>query len=384
MTSCDISIIGAGVVGCAIAHELAAKYRDKSLRIIVLEKHAEVGEESSGRNSGVLHSGIHERPHSLKARLAREGSALALSYALQNRIPHLKTGMIIAISSSDIRRGLWREASSLCRLWLNAWKTNIRVTLVTPSRLRVWEPNLHAACGIFIPSVSVIDSYALVQSLRSAAEANGVEFAFNNQVIGIDPGATGYLLTTDRQKLFAACLINAAGVYADEIAALAMPANKYTIHPVRGEYYEVVTPEKKNLLRRLVYPALPPHAVGKGIHFGPRPNGQVFLGPNTVPVKDKGDYTSEKTPPSVFVEAWQKFLPALEERDLRWAYSGIRACARSGNSDGKGDFIISADCEDPPLVNLIGIESPGLSAALAIARRVSGMACLERRFRPSG
>jgi glycerol-3-phosphate dehydrogenase len=230
----------------------------------------------------------------------------------------------------------------------------------------------------------VIDSHALVHSLRTDAEANGVEFAFNNKVVGIDSGTTGYLLTSDRQKLFAACLINAAGVYADEVAALALRTNKYTIHPVRGEYYEIVTQEKKNLLGRLVYPALPPHAVGKGIHFGPRPNGQAFLGPNTVPVKHKGDYTSEKTPPSVFVEAWQKFLPTLEERDLRWAYSGIRACARAASSDGKGDFIISADCEDPPLVNLIGIESPGLSAALAIARYVSRTTCIERRFGPTG
>jgi L-2-hydroxyglutarate oxidase LhgO len=271
----------------------------------------------------------------------------------------------------------------LRRLWVNAWKTNTRVSFVTPSGLRAWEPNLQACCGIIIPSVSVIDPLAFVQSLRIDSEATGAEFAFNNRVTGVDEDATAYIVTTDRQRIRAACLINAAGLQADDVAALALHNKKYTIHPLRGEYYELVTPEKKGLIRRLVYPALPPQATGKGIHFSPRPNGQLFVGPNEVAIQDKTDYTSHKTPPSMFVEALQKFLPALDERDLRWAYSGIRPCIRS--ADGrKSDFIVSVDREDPPLINLVGIESPGLSAALALARHVGDLSCLQRRFRPIG
>ena len=108
MNSYDVGIVGAGVVGCAIARELAHMHPTRPLRIMVFEKHEGVGEESSGRNSGVLHSGIHEQPFSLKERLAREGSALAVSYASQQGIPLLRTGMVIAISWEDIRRGLWR------------------------------------------------------------------------------------------------------------------------------------------------------------------------------------------------------------------------------------------------------------------------------------
>ncbi|HJR76814.1 MAG TPA: FAD-dependent oxidoreductase [Nitrospiraceae bacterium] len=379
MNSYDVGIVGAGVVGCAIARELAHRYRTTPLRIIVLEKNEEVGEESSGRNSGVLHSGIHEQPFSLKERLAREGSALAVSYASQHGIPLLRTGMVIAISWDDIRRGLWRELSTLRRLWFNAWRTKTRVTVMTSSALRVWEPNLRACCGIVIPGVSVIDAHAFVHSLRTDAEANGVEFAFNNKVVGIEADAVDYILTTDRQRIRVACLINAAGLHADEIAALATHARNYTIRPLRGEYYEVVSANTKNLTERLVYPALPSHAAGKGIHFSPRPNGRLFVGPNAVRVEDKTDYTSRKTPPGLFVEALQKFLPALEERDLRWAYSGIRACVMTGNG-GKSDFIIAADCEDPPLIDLVGIESPGLSAALAIARYVRELPCLQRRL----
>ena len=120
--------------------------RHRPLRIAVLEQRERAAEETSGRNSGVLHSGIHEHPCSLKGRLAREGSALAVSYALQHGIPLLRTGMVIAISWEDVRRGLWREVSMLRRLWVNAWKTNIQMSFVTPRGLRAWEPNLHT-CG---------------------------------------------------------------------------------------------------------------------------------------------------------------------------------------------------------------------------------------------
>jgi L-2-hydroxyglutarate oxidase LhgO len=291
--------------------------------------------------------------------------------------------MVIAISWEDVRRGLWREVSTLRRLWVNAWKTNIQVSFVTPSRLRAWEPNLRTCFGIVIPSVSVIDPRAFVQSLRTDSETTGAEFAFKNRVIGIDEEATAYIVTTDRQRIRAACLINAAGLHADDVATLALHNKKYTIRPLRGEYYELVTPEKKGLIGRLIYPALPPQATGKGIHFSPRPNGQLFVGPNEVSIQDKTDYTSRKTPPGVFVDALQKFMPALEECDLRWAYSGIRPCVIA--ADGrKSDFIVSIDREDPPLINLVGIESPGLSAALALARHIGDLPCIQKRFRPIG
>jgi glycerol-3-phosphate dehydrogenase len=382
MNTYDVCIVGAGVVGCAIARELGHRHRDRPLRIVVLEQHARVGEETSGRNSGVLHSGIHEHPHSLKGRLAREGSALAVSYARQHGIPLLSTGMVIAMSWEDVRRGLWREIAMLRRLWVNAWKANIRMSFVTPVGLGAWEPNLRACGGIIIPSVAVIDSLAFVESLRTDSESTGAEFAFNNRVIGIDEDVTSYIVATDRQTIRAGCVINAAGLYADDIAAFALRHKKYSIRLLRGEYYELVTPEKKSLIRRLVYPALPPCATGKGIHFSPRPNGQLFVGPNEVPIEGKTDYTSYKTPPRQFVEALQKFLPVLDERDLRWAYSGIRP--RVVSPDGqKSDFIVSVDREDPPLINLIGIESPGLSAALALARHVAALPCLQRRFSSS-
>jgi len=127
---------------------------------------------------------------------------------------------------------------------------------------------------------------------------------------------------------------------------------------------------------------LPPGATGKGIHVSPRPNGRLYIGPNEVAVQDKTDYTSRKTPPGLFAEAVQKFLPALDERDLSWAYSGIRPRVET-TSRSKSDFIVSVDREDPLLVDLIGIESPGLSAAMALARHVCDLPPFQKRF-PSG
>jgi glycerol-3-phosphate dehydrogenase len=382
MNSYDICIVGAGVVGCAIARELGRRRWDRPLRIVVLERNQTAGIETSGRNSGVLHTGIHENPYSLKARLAHEGSAMAVSYATKRGLPLLNTGMIIAVAWEDIRRGLWKEAASLRRLWFNAWKTRTKVTFVTSSGLRTWEPHLRACCGIVIPSVSVIDPQAFTQSLKSDSEETGAVFAFNHPVIGIQDDGTAYIVSTDRQTIRATCLINAAGLHSDHIAALALPTARYTIRPLRGEYYEVVPPEKRALVGRLIYPALPPQATGKGIHFSPRPDGRLFIGPNAIPVTDKLDYTSRKTPPGLFIEAVRKFLPALEEQDLRWAYAGIRPCVLAANGS-KSDFIVSTDREEPPLINLVGIESPGLSASLALARHVVDLPCIQQRFRLS-
>jgi L-2-hydroxyglutarate oxidase LhgO len=379
MNSYDICIVGAGVVGCAIARELGLRRWDRPLRIVVLERNQTAGMETSGRNSGVLHSGIHENPHSLKARLAREGSALAVSYAAKRGLPLLNTGMIIAVAWEDIRRGLWKEISSLRRLWFNAWKTQTRVTFITSSGLRTWEPNLHASCGIVIPNVAIIDPQAFVQSLKVDSEHTGSVYAFNNPVTDIQEDGTTYIVSTEHHTIRATCLINAAGLQSDHIANLALHADHYTIRPLRGEYYEVIPPEKRALIGRLIYPALPPQATGKGIHFSPRPDGRLFIGPNAIPVADKLDYTSHKTPPGQFIEAVQKFLPVLEEQDLRWSYAGIRPCVVAAGG-GKSDFIISMDRADPPLVNLVGIESPGLSASLALARHVVDLPCIQERF----
>lgn len=383
MDAYDVCIVGAGVVGCAVARELAARAANHPLRILVVEQRRGAGEETSSRNSGVLHGGIHEHPATLKGRLARDGSRLAVSYAVERGIPLLRSGMVIAVTWEDIRRGLWRDIAMLRRLWVNARRSRLPVSFVTPRGLRVWEPHLQACGAIVIPSICVIDPTAWVSALKTDAEAAGVTFAFEHRVVGIDPEDDGYVVTTDRKRIRTTGLINAAGLHADEVASFLSGKTSYTIRPLRGEYYEIVAPEKKGLIGRLVYPALPPGAAGKGIHFSPRPNGRLFIGPNEVAVRDKTDYASNPTPPGLFIAAVRKFLPALEERDLRWAYSGIRPSVMAGDGR-KPDFIVAVDKDTPPFVNLIGIESPGLSAAMALAQHVVNLPCIRACWRLSG
>ncbi|BCA56962.1 hypothetical protein W02_41020 [Nitrospira sp. KM1] len=314
--------------------------------------------------------------------MALNGSAAAASYALERGIPLLETGMIIAFSWEDVRRGLWRDLSMLRRLWSHARKNSIDIKFMSSKGLRLLEPNLHAGGGIFIPSVCVIDPKSFVQSLMTDSQNQGVTFAFDHRVAAIDEEAGSYTVATDHRTIRTSCLINAAGLYADTVASLVLREHKYRIRPIRGEYYEVFAPHKEPLISRLVYPALPSHATGKGIHLSPRPNGQLFVGPNEVPVQDKRDYTAHKTPPDMFIQALRKFVPALGECRLRWSYSGIRPSVIT--ADGcRSDFIVAVDRDSPPLVNLVGIESPGLSAALALARHVVDLPCINALTHPT-
>lgn len=362
MEKTDIAIIGAGVVGCAIARELSLHHPKK--RVIVLDKLPGAGLETSALNSGVLHSGLHQNPAFLKSRLACEGSALARAYMKEKALPILDCGMIVAVSASAIKSGLWKEIGAFSELLRRGREQNIRFEFLPSWRLRKLEPNLQALFGIFIPEVSVIDPKSLTEALKQDAERNGVHFYFEHLLADIERESGGYRLFTPRRMFFTKILINAGGLYADEIASMA-GCHQYRIYPWRGEYYEVVGLDK-NLVHRLIYPAVPHNYPGKGIHFSPRVDGRLFIGPNARPVPRKNYYEEDKTPVGEFLNAAQRFIPEIKEENLRWAYSGIRP--KTVNVPAETDFVISLDRRSPPLLNLIGIESPGLASAMAIGK----------------
>jgi len=362
----DFVIIGAGVVGCAIARELSLKNPNK--KIAVLEKLTSVGLETSSRNSGVLHSGIHQNPNFLKSRLAQEGSHLAAEYAKSKNLPILDSGMLVVISFNAIKQGLYREFVSLLDLFKNSRKQKIKLKLLTSRGVRKLAPNIRALGGIFIPDVWVVDSLQFTQTLQKDAEAGGVQFYFKEPVNNINSSGEVYDIVTNNYLIKSPTVINAAGLYADKIANMA-GFDRYKIYPWRGEYYEVIT-EKKNLVKRLVYPATRKDAPSKGIHFSPRVDGRLFIGPNAVSVPRKDYYTENKTPVEVFVKHIQKYVPEITARDLRWAYSGIRPKTTPGAEES--DFIINVDSKKPLFVNLIGIESPGLASSIALAKHVVG------------
>jgi glycerol-3-phosphate dehydrogenase len=349
----DACIIGGGgVVGSAIVRDLARR----GLKTVALEKHEGACKETSGRNSRVIHSGFHEMPGTLKADLAREGSRLLIRYAQERGIQLLETGMLIAIPYGSIREGLWKEADALWHLWRQGRKQAIPFQwALTPAGVRRVAP-IRALGGIFIPSVCVVDVEALVQSLTEEARTAGGEFLYGAEVNRIVTLKDRHILQIRSSEIQTRTIINSAGLHAHEISKMAGgPA--YEMEFIRGDYYELIGGTQHWGIRTLVYPAMPPLSRSKGIHFGPRTDGRLYIGPSAT----QAPHEANK---ELFLGAARKFLPDINENDLRWAYSGTRP------KNGK-DFTIRLERTSPPLLNLIGIDSPGLSASLAIARKAA-------------
>lgn len=361
-------IIGAGVAGAAIARRAAEIFPHHS--IAVLERNALPGLETSSKNSGVLHSGFHQKPDSLKARFAKMGHVLARDFARENNIPLLESGMLIAVPSSEMRHpSLWHEGGmSMWNLLRKGRSHNLNFEILTGIGIKKLEPNIRAAMGVFIPSVSVIDSKCFVRTLADCAKTEGAQFFYENKIEDIRMERGRAIIVTPHMEVRARVIINAAGLYADDIANLALKTERYRQYPWRGEYYEVINPEKRNLVNRLVYPVVSSKHPGKGIHFGPRPDGRLFLGPNARRVPSRTFYDEDRTPKEEFLKIANPFGVRLDPEDIEWSYSGIRP--KTSDTADEDDFHIGVDSVHPLFVNLIGIESPGISSAMALAKYV--------------
>jgi glycerol-3-phosphate dehydrogenase len=350
----DACIIGGGgIVGCSIARELALK----GLSVVALEKHNKACQETSGLNSRVIHSGFHEKPGTLKASLAREGSALIKRYADERGIELLNTGMLIAVPHGAIQSGLWRDLGSLWNLWRQGRNQHIAFQfIISPHGVQKIAP-VRALGGIFIPTVSVINLESFAASVTAEAAESGACFFYSSEVTAISSDNHGYSIRTKKDEFRSRALVNSAGLSAHTISCMAGGPN-YELEFLRGDYYELLGGIERWNIRTLVYPAMPEGSRSKGVHFGPRTDGKLYIGPSATPA-------TQQTPKELFLEAARKFLPDIVDDDLEWAYAGIRPKHKSE------DFIIRLDRKTPPLVNLIGIDSPGLSASMAIGRYVA-------------
>jgi glycerol-3-phosphate dehydrogenase len=343
-------------VGAATARELA----QRGLSVAALEKHDRSCEETSGRNSRVVHSGFHEHAGTLKARLALEGSRMILRYVRERNIAALNTGMLIAIPKGGIGLGLRKEAGALWRLWHQGRQHKIAFRFVLGSASVRRIVPVRAVAGIYIPPVSVIDVEALVLSLTGDAKQLGADFRFGAEVQAIILEGDRYIVRTSIGDIQARMLVNSAGRFAHEIAAMAGASRRYDVEMIRGDYYELLGGTGRWGIQTLVYPVMPPGSRSKGIHFGPRTDGRLYIGPSATPSSE---------PPAgkeVFLDAARKFVPEIGDEDVAWAYFGTRP--KYGN-----DFTINLDRTQPPLINLIGIDSPGLSASMAIAQYATKM-----------
>ncbi|MBN1871509.1 MAG: NAD(P)/FAD-dependent oxidoreductase [Candidatus Omnitrophica bacterium] len=368
MNRIDVAIIGAGVIGLAIAQTLCKGHRS----IIVLEKNDTFGQETSSRNSEIIHSGIYYPKDFLKTRFCIEGNRLLYEYCRECDIPHKKIGKLI-VARND------REVSKIEELFAQGNANGIEdLQLLGEEELLKLEPNVKAKCGVFSPSAGILDSHKFMDSLESYSRDNNVIMAYKCRVIGIGNKMGEYkieLVDADGEPvvLTVGVIINAAGLDSDKIAQMAgidVSAEGYKINYSKGEYFRV-RDIKKDMVKHLIYP--PPGDHGLGIHTVTDTAGRLKLGPNDFSV-DELSYEVDISHRDEFYEAVKDFLPFLEPEDLSPDIAGIRPQLEPIESK-KRDFIIKDEDGNglPNFINLIGIESPGLTASLAIAKYVAGL-----------
>lgn len=358
MEQIDVAIIGGGVTGLASALALAKR----GLSVCVLEKHSRPGLETSTHNSGVVHGGIYYPAGTLKSKLCIDGRPLLYEFCATHKVPHEKCGkLIVATDDSEIPR--------LEKLFQTGVANGVEgLTLVDRAFIRTREPNIRAAAGIFSPETGIVEPEALVNALRRAAEDEGAIFLPGTALAGADSVTDGIQLRTEREMILASTVVNAAGLYADDVSKI-LGGDDFTIYPVRGEYAELI-PSKRSLVNALVYPL--PHAAGHGlgVHITRSTGGNIWFGPSVKYQDVKGDYENGRLPVEDFAEAARQLLPMLTVDDLRLSGTGIRPKLHP-ETESFADFMIRRDTQNPRVIQAAGIESPGLTSCLAIGAFVS-------------
>ena len=363
----NIVIIGAGVVGLAIAAELS----HSNNHIYVFEKNRTFGLETSSHNSEVIHAGIYYPENSLKAKFCVQGNRLLYELCEKYSIPYKRLGKIIVAADDN-------ETREVERLYRQGIKNGIDdLKLLSRDEVKKLEPNVSAISGLLSPSTGVIDSYNLMRSFHGRAKENGADFIYNTEVIGINKTPQGYKISVkDREgvsSIVARVVINSAGLFSDKVAQLAgidIEKAGYKLYYCKGEYFSL-SPRLGRLVNRLVYPI--PEQAGVGEHITLSLDGTIRLGPN-VKYVDTIDYSVDENDKPNFYRAAHRYLPAIELDDLVPDFAGVRPKLQGPGEDFR-DFIIREESDKGlnGLIDLIGIESPGLTSSPAIVKYVAGI-----------
>ena len=369
-TDINITIIGAGVVGLAIAAKLSEKYQN----IFVIERHRSFGQETSSRNSEVIHSGIYYPKGSLKAKLCVEGRDMLYSLCEKEDILFNKCGKIIVATNDE-------EVEELNGLQTKAIDNGVDdLSVLSQEKLKELEPNVAGIKALFSPSTGIIDSHGLMRYFVKKSTLNGVEFSYLSNVNSIQKIKEGYEIKVtdpggDEFSFTTGIVINSAGLEADSIAHMVGINNPgYKIYFCKGEYFRV-NPPKNRLVSRLVYPVPFKNLTGLGVHATIDLSGGLKLGPNAIYLDNKiYDYKVDESHLSDFYNSAIKFLPFLEKEDISPDQAGIRAKLQAPGGLFK-DFVIQEESERgfSGFINLLGIESPGLTSSMAIAKYVDNI-----------
>lgn len=367
----DLCIVGAGVVGLAIA-EAVARTKPPSYSILLLEKNAGFGQETSSRNSEVIHAGLYYPRGSLKARLCIEGSALLYDYCREHEIGHRRLGKYIVAQEGEIEalqalaQGA-RDNGVLDLQWCER------------KALQEVEPLVEASAALYSANTGIVDSHALMHSLLTQAQLAGVEYVCRTSVERVLCGSLGFEVHTassehglrDAFAFRCGALINAAGLGAQALAARIDAVTSASIPPLRlskGNYFKL---NARPPFQHLIYPLPGPLTSGLGIHASIDLGGAVRFGPD-IELVEAVDYRVDVQRKAQFVEAIQRYYPRLDPTQLVPDYAGVRPKLLSANGQAMDFVLQGADVHGVPgLLQLFGIESPGLTASLAIGKMVS-------------
>jgi glycerol-3-phosphate dehydrogenase len=369
MDQANILIIGGGVVGCAIARAVSERWQD----VFLVEQFPKLGMATSTRNSGVNHSGIYYLKNSLKARHCVEGNRLTYDFCKKHSVPFRHTGKLVVAANAH-------EEEELVALKKRGEDNGVEgLRIISPAEIRAREPFIKGVAALDVPSTGIVSAEELVHAYARVATNQGANIVTRAQVVSLEPSRDtirvglriGDEEDSQRETIEAKCVINAAGLFADEVAAM-LGNQSWRIYPVRGEYCEIRGPQSL-LIKNLVYPL--PHSDGLslGVHFTKTLWGTVLVGPTATYVEGKDNYEKNRLPISAFAENAKALLPEIEERDLQLGYSGLRPKLVPPGGKGIADFVITRDSNVPQAIHLVGIESPGLTAAPAIADHVSNL-----------
>lgn len=395
MPSHDIIIVGGGCIGCSVAKHLVEA---RDLNVALVEKEFHLAQHQSGRNSGVLHPGFNYEPGSTKARFATEGTARMKEYASERDIPLRELGVVVVATDGE-------EERRLSSIQQQADANEVETEIIGPRKLEEHEPHAEGRAALYCPEAASIDSQQYVYELANDAKNGGVNFYMGHTVRGVTTSHSAVKLTTDKGMITGEYLVNAAGLYADKLAAQVDVGANYRIVPFRGEYYEL-TPDRRQLCNTMIYPTPDPELPFLGVHYTRRTDDKVIVGPNAVLAfareayrnmdVDLGEfwdvldyrgfwrliaspkmlevaweelnksYRKEK-----FVKASRKLVPDARERDFVRSYAGVRAQLVSEDGKLVKDPMVR---EGPRSLHVLNAVSPGLTCSLPFGEHVAEQA----------
>ncbi len=367
----DVIVIGGGVVGCSVLRELS-RY---DLRLLLLEKEADLAEGISKGNSGVIHAGFNVPAGSLKARANVAGLGMIYGLANELGVPFRRTGkLVVALAEEDRPR--------LEELKAEGDKSGVPdLEIVDEAAIRRLEPMARGSWALYSPRTGIISPYEFTIALAECAGQNGAKVLLETPVEAVDFRDGLFHLVTPKGTIAARRVVNSAGLFSDDVARLA-GIDDYRVFPYRGEY--LITDKDCGLrLNMPVYPVPPRDDPGLGIHITPTLEGNIILGPSAEPVGDKRDAASTRQVTARLKAEAGRLMPELNRVSFIHSYAGIRPkLVDPSGQDKFGDFIVEESALRPGWINLVGIESPGLTAAPAIAEMVAAMIGAKTGLRP--